>query len=387
MIEPHNFDFDILVVGGGINGAGIARDAAGRGYSVLLTEMADLASGTSSASTKLIHGGLRYLEYYEFRLVREALMEREVLWRNAPHIIWPMRFVLPYQKGLRPAWLLRLGLFLYDHLGGRKLLPPTKTLDLRRDPAGKPLKLAVVTNNSSDWWTIARRGAEQAAKEIPGIRVDFRLVPEGTAAAQKALVADLLARRLHDSLGSSMTALTMHLGLLSQHLQEQPQRDRAAQMKQLLNNIIETNRKMQLALWNDKLEFLGPKAAIAELVQEWSREHGIKAKASMPDDDSDYTRAQGVALLRCAEEGLRNIVKHAQAAKVDVILDDDGDQAMLTVRDDGVGPGTAASPPASCYGLRMLRERARTLGGTLTIGAGPDGKGTALTLVFPKQGN
>jgi signal transduction histidine kinase len=196
-----------------------------------------------------------------------------------------------------------------------------------------------------------------------------------------------LARRLHDSLGSSMTALTMHLGLLSQHLQEQPQRDRAAQMKQLLNNIIETNRKMQLALWNDKLEFLGPKAAIAELVQEWSREHGVKAKASMPDEDPDYTRAQGVALLRCAEEGLRNIVKHAQATKVDVILDDDGDQAMLTVRDDGVGPGAGASPSASCYGLRMLRERARTLGGTLTLGAGPDGKGTALTLVFPKQGN
>jgi glycerol-3-phosphate dehydrogenase len=140
MIEPHNFDFDILVVGGGINGAGIARDAAGRGYSVLLAEMADLASGTSSASTKLIHGGLRYLEHYEFRLVREALIEREILWGIAPHIIWPLRFVLPHHKGLRPAWLLRLGLFLYDHLGGRKRLPPTRSLDLRSDPAGAPLK-------------------------------------------------------------------------------------------------------------------------------------------------------------------------------------------------------------------------------------------------------
>lgn len=197
----------------------------------------------------------------------------------------------------------------------------------------------------------------------------------------------LLARRLHDSLGSSMTALTMHLGLLAQHLQEQPQRDRAAQMKQLLNNVIETNRKMQLTLWNDKLEFLGPKAAIAELVQEWSREHGIKAKASMPDEDPDFTRDQGVALLRCAEEGLRNVLKHAQAQRVDVILDDDGDQAMLTVRDDGVGPGTgaAATPDLSCHGLRMLRERARVLGGTLTLGPGPDGKGSALTLTLPKQ--
>ncbi|RWX65332.1 glycerol-3-phosphate dehydrogenase, partial [Mesorhizobium sp. M4B.F.Ca.ET.089.01.1.1] len=114
--------------------------AVGRGFSVFLAEMNDLASGTSSGSTKLIHGGLRYLEFYEFRLVREALMEREVLWKNAPHIIWPMRFVLPYAEGLRPAWLIRLGLFLYDHIGGRKLLPATKTLDMARDPAGKPLK-------------------------------------------------------------------------------------------------------------------------------------------------------------------------------------------------------------------------------------------------------
>src|SRR5512138_2554790 len=122
---------DLLIIGGGINGVGIARDAVGRGLSVTLVEQADLASGTSSASTKLIHGGLRYLEYYEFRLVREALQEREVLWRVAPHIIWPLRFVLPHHRGLRPAWLLRLGLFLYDHLGGRKLLPATRGLDLR----------------------------------------------------------------------------------------------------------------------------------------------------------------------------------------------------------------------------------------------------------------
>jgi glycerol-3-phosphate dehydrogenase len=133
-------DFDILIIGGGINGCGIARDAVGRGYSVILAEMHDLASGTSSASTKLIHGGLRYLEHYEFRLVRESLMEREVLWKMAPHIIWPLRFVLPHHGGLRPAWLLRLGLFLYDHIGGRKLLPKTRTLNLADDPAGKPLR-------------------------------------------------------------------------------------------------------------------------------------------------------------------------------------------------------------------------------------------------------
>lgn len=132
--------FDLLVVGGGINGAGIARDAAGRGLKVGLVEMNDLGSGTSSWSTKLIHGGLRYLEFYEFGLVRESLAERETLWRMAPHLIHPLRFVLPYQKGLRPAWMLRAGLFLYDHLGGRKLLPATRTLDLARDEAGAPLK-------------------------------------------------------------------------------------------------------------------------------------------------------------------------------------------------------------------------------------------------------
>ncbi|MCD7107542.1 glycerol-3-phosphate dehydrogenase [Rhizobium sp. DKSPLA3] len=146
--------FDIFVIGGGINGCGIARDAVGRGYSVGLAEMNDFASGTSSGATKLIHGGLRYLEHYEFRLVRESLMEREVLWAMAPHIIWPMRFVLPFHKGgIRPAWLIRLGLFLYDHIGGRKLLPATKTLDMRRDPAGKPLKpLFTKAFEYSDGW-------------------------------------------------------------------------------------------------------------------------------------------------------------------------------------------------------------------------------------------
>jgi glycerol-3-phosphate dehydrogenase len=131
--------FDLAIIGGGVNGCGIARDAAGRGNTVFLCEMNDLASGTSSWSTKLVHGGLRYLEYYEFRLVREALIEREILWQIAPHIIRPLRFVLPHHAGLRPAWLLRLGLFLYDHIGGRHLLPPTRSVDLAHDAVGKPL--------------------------------------------------------------------------------------------------------------------------------------------------------------------------------------------------------------------------------------------------------
>ncbi|MEI4197591.1 glycerol-3-phosphate dehydrogenase [Roseovarius sp. E0-M6] len=166
---------DLFVIGGGINGCGIARDAAGRGLSVTLAEMNDLASATSSASTKLFHGGLRYLEYFEFRLVREALIERETLLRAMPHISWPMRFVLPYHKdmrfeadtptskllavvmpwtkGRRPAWLIRLGLFLYDHLGGRKILPATSTLDLRDAPEGAPLQDRFVkAYEYSDCW-------------------------------------------------------------------------------------------------------------------------------------------------------------------------------------------------------------------------------------------
>ncbi|MBR0796388.1 glycerol-3-phosphate dehydrogenase [Bradyrhizobium jicamae] len=130
---------DLAIIGGGINGAGIARDAAGRGLTVLLCEKDDFAEGTSSRSGKLIHGGLRYLEYYEFRLVREALIEREVLLASAPHIIWPMRFVLPHSPEQRPAWLVRTGLFLYDHLGGRKRLAGSRSLDLSRAPEGVPL--------------------------------------------------------------------------------------------------------------------------------------------------------------------------------------------------------------------------------------------------------
>ena len=145
--------YDLFVIGGGVNGCGIARDATGRGLSVFLAEQGDLASGTSSASTKLIHGGLRYLEHYEFRLVREALIEREVLLNAAPHIIWPLRFVLPHHSGLRPWPVLRLGLFLYDHLGGRKILPGTRSVDLRSDETGKPLKEQFVRGYEySDCW-------------------------------------------------------------------------------------------------------------------------------------------------------------------------------------------------------------------------------------------
>ncbi|MGH6862051.1 MAG: glycerol-3-phosphate dehydrogenase [Phyllobacterium sp.] len=184
--------YDIFVIGGGINGCGIARDAAGRGYCVFLAEMNDLANGTSSGSTKLIHGGLRYLEHYEFRLVRESLMEREVLWASAPHIIWPMRFVLPHHAGLRPAWLLRLGLFLYDHIGGRKRLPPTRTLDMTSDPAAKPLKsLYTKAFEYSDCWVNDARlvalNARDAADRGAVIRTRTKVVSARRDAAQWTL--------------------------------------------------------------------------------------------------------------------------------------------------------------------------------------------------------
>ena len=139
-VAQQTLDCDVLIIGGGINGAGIARDAAGRGLSVVLCEKDDLASHTSSASTKLIHGGLRYLEHYEFGLVRKALIEREVLLRAAPHIMWPMRFVMPHDQGQRPAWMIRAGLWVYDFLAKRELLPGSGSINLRTHAAGQSLK-------------------------------------------------------------------------------------------------------------------------------------------------------------------------------------------------------------------------------------------------------
>ena len=193
---------DLFIIGGGINGCGIARDAAGRGLTVRLAEMNDLASATSSASTKLFHGGLRYLEYFEFRLVREALIEREILLKAMPHISWPMRFVLPYHKhmrfesqtptsrllarlmpwmaGRRPQWLIRLGLFLYDHLGGRDILPGTSVVDLRKGPEGAALhRKFSKAYEYSDCWVEdsrlvalnARDAAERGAVILPRHKV------------------------------------------------------------------------------------------------------------------------------------------------------------------------------------------------------------------------
>lgn len=167
--------YDLAIIGGGINGTGIARDAAGRGLSVLLIEQQDLAGATSSASTKLIHGGLRYLEHFQFRLVREALAEREVLLRAAPHIARPLRFVLPHGSGQRPWWMLRAGLFLYDRLGGRKLLPPTRLVDLRTDPSGVPLQPSFRRGlEYSDCWVDDARMVILNARDAAARGADIR---------------------------------------------------------------------------------------------------------------------------------------------------------------------------------------------------------------------
>ena len=190
MSEPlASVSYDVAIVGGGVNGCGVARDLAGRGASVLLVEKDDLASGTSSASTKLVHGGLRYLEHYEFGLVREALREREVLLRIAPHIVRPMRFVLPHHRGLRPAWLIRLGLFLYDMLGDRRALPGSRALDLSRDEAGRPLQQQYRRGfEYSDCWVDDARlvvlNAVDAARRGADVRVRTELVGALRSAGQ-----------------------------------------------------------------------------------------------------------------------------------------------------------------------------------------------------------
>jgi signal transduction histidine kinase len=190
-----------------------------------------------------------------------------------------------------------------------------------------------------------------------------------------------LSRQLHDSLGSSLTALTMHLSLLAQKLpQEKPLLDRAAQMKQLLMNVIETNRQMQLKLWNDKLEFLGVTVALSEAATQFSEEHGVPVRCSLPEDELVCPRPYGVALLRTLEEALSNIAAHAKASEIDIIVDDNEEALMLTVKDNGVGVQDSG---LQTHGLRSVRERVAYLGGTLEMTANPQG-GTILTATLPR---
>jgi signal transduction histidine kinase len=264
-------------------------------------------------------------------------------------------------------------------------LPEPAKHDLERDDAARTAELAELLGHVTHCWDDERR---------------------------------LLARQLHDNLGSTLTALSMHLSLLSRQMPaEKHLQDRGEQMKQLLLNIIESNRKMQLSLWNDKLEFLGIKVALAELVREFSDQHQLIARVSLPEHELAYPRTHGVALLRCVEEGLGNALRHAQASEIDVVLDDNDDEIMLTVRDNGLGLSAAAdrgqadggttaprqasgdgddqSPRAAgtadhanaragdCHGVRLIRERVLYLGGTLSLCNG-EPNGAILTMTLPQ---
>lgn len=194
----------------------------------------------------------------------------------------------------------------------------------------------------------------------------------------------LLARQLHDSLGSSLTALTMHLAMLSQHLPpDKALQERAALMKQLLLKVINANRQTQAALWNDKLEFLGVKAALSDLADQFTQEHDCHIALHLPDDELDCPRAVGVLLLRCVEEGLRNIGSHASGARALVLtLAHDGHGLRLNLCDNGPGPGDAGQGDLGRHGLRLLRQRAARFGGSVTLDHASGG-GSSLNLFLP----
>lgn len=197
-----------------------------------------------------------------------------------------------------------------------------------------------------------------------------------------------LARHMHDSLGSSLTALTMHLDLLAQQMPLDPAlQQRTAQIRQLLQEIVENNRAMQMTLWNDKLEFLGLGVALADAADQFSRQHQMTVRCSLPDDDLECPLDHGVVVLRALEEGLSNIAAHTQAGSVDVIVDDNDEMLMLTVKDDGIGLQGGAPARLGLHGrhgLRLVRERARHLGGTLTLTQN-QGRGACLTVSLPKN--
>ena len=292
--------YDLAVVGGGVNGAGIARDAAGRGLKVHLCEAGDLAQATSSASTKLFHGGLRYLEFYEFGLVRKALIERETLIRAMPHISWPLRFVLPHHPGLRPAWMLRLGLFIYDHLGGRKILPATRTLDLRKAEVGKPLKPEFTKGfEYSDGWVMdsrlvvlnardaAARGAtiETRTRLVGGSREDgaWRLRLEGADGA----IREIRAKAVVNAAGPWVDeVLRQRLG------RNAPAHIRLVRGSHIVTKkLFDHDRAYIFQTSDGRIVFAIPYEEDFTLVGTTDRDHeGDPAEAVCTDEEADYLR-------------------------------------------------------------------------------------------------
>ena len=343
---------DIFVIGGGVNGCGIARDAAGRGLSVVLAEMNDLASATSSASTKLFHGGLRYLEYHEFGLVRAALIERETLLRAMPHISWPMRFVLPLDKSTRPAWLVRLGLFVYDHLGGRKILPGTRTLTLARDPAGTALKAKFrKAFEYSDCWVQDSRLVVLNARDAAalGARVMTRCKVEKAARDglvwriavrhQDGAVETFKARALVNAGGPFVQEVirdTLHIG--------GPSHVRLVRGSHIVTRRLFDHERSYFFQGSDgRIIFAIPYETDFTLIGTTDQDHqGSPAEATCTDQEADY-------LCGFASEYFERPVTRADIvwtySGVRPLYDDGASSATAATRDYVLELDASASPP------------------------------------------
>ena len=356
---------DLVVIGGGVNGCGIARDAAGRGASVVLFEQGDLAGATSSASTKLIHGGLRYLEHYKFRLVRESLMEREVLWAIAPHLIQPLRFVLPHHAGLRPAWMLRLGLFLYDHLGGRKRLPATRSLDLRRDPAGEPIdpQFTRAFEYSDCWVNDARLvilNALDAAEQ--GAQIHVRTAVTGverladhwrvTATTPAGETVSVRARCLVNAAGPWVAKLIGLSGLSA------PADVRLVRGSHIVTRkLFDHDRAYIFQNSDDRIIFAIPYETDFTLIGTTDADHtGDAAKVEATDDEVAYLCAAASEYFTAAVEP-KDVVW--RFAGVRPLLDDGSSQAQEATRDYVLtldAPGDLA-PGLSVFGGKITTYR------------------------------
>ena len=364
---------DVLVVGGGINGAGIARDLAGRGLKVLLCEKDDLAAHTSSSSTKLIHGGLRYLEYYEFSLVRKALAEREVLLKSAPHIMWPLRFVMPHDPGMRPVWMIRAGLFLYDHLAKREVLPGSRTIDLRQHPAGAPLKPLFSKGfvYSDGWVDDARLVVLNALDaEAHGATVltrtactDARRGAEGWQATLRSVdgtVRQVSARALVNAAGP----------WAAQFLSEHAHAPRAKSLRLIkgshlvVNKLFDHDHAYIFQNPDKRIIFAIPYERDFTLIGTTDVEHtGAIGQAQIEDSEIDYLCEQASRYF--AKPVTRADVVWSYAGVRPLLDDESGDPSAIT-RDYFLELDTSAAPLLSVWGgkittFRKLAEEAAEL--------------------------
>ena len=359
--------YDLAIIGGGINGCGIARDAAGRGLSVFLCEKDDLASGTSSTSTKLIHGGLRYLEYYEFRLVREALREREVLLNAAPHIIWPLRFILPHHKGLRPAWLIRLGLFLYDHIGGRKILPGTTSVNLLTDVAGKMLKKNFNTGfEYSDCWVmdsrlVALNAMDAAAK---GADIRTRSPLRGATRTGKNWQLNLLDKAKNKEYQIKAKALVNASGPwldeLLNHISHTETKEHIRMVKGshiVVNRLFDHERAYIFQNADGRIIFAIPYENKFTLIGTTDQDfHGNPDEVSISQEETDY-------LCKAASEYfLKEIVKEdvvSSFSGIRPLFDDGKSEAKAATRDYvlKLDTGKDEAPLLSIYGGKITTYR------------------------------